>query len=74
MEKRRRLEAIWEKAGMPIGCERVPEVEYEAKVMVEGLKQIRAMIKETENKLAFLRNYQRAGISSVFHSPRCLSR
>jgi transposase len=51
MEKRRRLEAIWEKAGMSIGCERVPGVEHEAKVMVEGLGQIRAMIKETEDKI-----------------------
>jgi len=50
-EKRRRLEAIWEKAGMSIGCERVPGVEHEAKVMVEGLRQIRAMIKETEDKI-----------------------
>jgi transposase len=51
MEKRRRLEAVWEKAGMSIGCEGVPGIEHEAKVMVEGLKQIRAMIKETEDKI-----------------------
>ena len=51
MEKRRRLEAIWEKAGMSIGCEGVPGVEHEAKVMVEGLRQIREMIKETEDKI-----------------------
>ena len=51
MEKRRRLEAVWEKAGESIGCDGVPGVEHEAKVMVEGLGQIRAMIKETEDKI-----------------------
>jgi len=51
MEKRRRLEEVWEKAGESIGCEEVPGVNHEAKVMVEGLKQIRAMIKETEDKI-----------------------
>jgi transposase len=51
MEKRRRLEAIWEKAGESIGCEEVPGVGHEAKIIVEGLKQIRAMIKETEDKI-----------------------
>ena len=51
MEKRRRLEAIWEKAGQSIGCEGVPGVEHEAKVMVEGLRQIRKMIKEIEDKI-----------------------
>jgi transposase len=51
MEKRRRLEAVWEKAGESIGCEEVPGVNHEAKIMVEGLKQIRAMIKETEDKI-----------------------
>ena len=51
MEKRRRLEAIWEKAGMSIGCDGVPGVGHEAKVMVEGLKQLREMIKETEDKI-----------------------
>ena len=51
MEKRRRLEAIWEKAGMSIGCDGVPGVDHEAKIMVEGLRQIRVMIKETEDKI-----------------------
>jgi len=51
MEKRRRLEEIWEKAGESIGCDGVPGVDHEAKVMVEGLKQIREMIKETEDKI-----------------------
>ena len=51
MEKRRRLEALWEKAGMSIGCDVVPGVDHEARVMVEGLRQIREMIKETEQKI-----------------------
>ena len=51
IEKRRRLEEVWEKAGMSIGCDGVPGLDHEAKVMVEGLKQIREMIKETEDKI-----------------------
>ncbi len=51
MEKRRRLEEIWEKAGESIGCDGVPGLDHEAKVMVEGLRQIREMIKETEQKI-----------------------
>lgn len=51
MEKRRRLEEIWEKAAGSIGCDTVPGLDHEAKVMVEGLKQIREMIKETEQKI-----------------------
>jgi len=51
MEKRRRLEEIWEKAARSIGCDGVPGLEHEAKVMVEGLRQIREMIKETEDKI-----------------------
>ena len=43
VEKRQRLEAIWEKAGESIGCDGVPGVEHEAKVMVEGLGQIRGI-------------------------------
>jgi len=51
MEQRRRLEGVWEKAGESIGCEGVPGVEHEAKVMVEGVRQLREMIKETEDKI-----------------------
>jgi transposase len=53
-EKRRRLEAIWERAGESIGCDGVPGLEHEAKVMVEGLRQIREVIKETEDKIGEL--------------------
>jgi len=51
LEKRRRLEEVWERAGESIGCDGVPGVEHEAKVMVEGLRQVREMIKETEDKI-----------------------
>jgi transposase len=51
LEKRKRLEGVWEKAGESIGCDGVPGVEHEAKVMVEGVRQIREMIKETEDKI-----------------------
>ena len=56
MEKRRRLEALWEKAGESIGCDEVPGVDHEAKMMVEGLKQIREMIKETKERIEELCN------------------
>jgi transposase len=51
MEKRRRLEEVWKKAAGSIGCDAVPGLDHEAKVMVEGLRQIRGMIKETEQKI-----------------------
>jgi transposase len=51
MEQRRRLEGIWEKAAESIGCDVVPGVDHEARVMVEGLRQIREMIKETEDRI-----------------------
>ena len=51
METRRRLEAIWEAAGNSIGCDSVPGVDHEARVMVEGLRQIREVIKETEDRI-----------------------
>jgi transposase len=51
METRRRLEEVWEKAAGSIGCDAVPGLDHEAKVMVEGLRQIREAIKETEDKI-----------------------
>jgi transposase len=50
-DKRRRLGAIWEKAAESIGCHGVPGVEHEGKVLVEGLKQIRETIKETDQNI-----------------------
>jgi transposase len=46
-----RLQTIWEMAGDSVGCEAGPTVEFEAKVMVEGLKQIRQRIAEVKEKI-----------------------
>jgi len=50
-EKRERLERVWEQAGETIGCDGVPGVQHEARWMVEGLKQVRKMIRETEDEI-----------------------
>jgi len=47
----RRLEAIWKMAVDSVGCEAGPVVEFEAQVMVEGLKQIRGDIRAIEEKI-----------------------
>jgi len=46
-----RLQAIWKLAVDSIGCEVGSVVEFEAQVMVEGLKQIREVIQATEEKI-----------------------
>ena len=46
-----RLQAIWKMAVDSIGCEVGPAVEFEAQVMVEGLKQIREAIQDIEEKI-----------------------
>ena len=46
-----RLRSIWERAGQSIGCRVGPAAEFEAKVMVEGLKQIRTVIADTEKHI-----------------------
>jgi transposase len=46
-----RLQAIWKLAVDSIGCEVGSSVEFEGKVMVEGLKQIREVITATEEKI-----------------------
>jgi transposase len=46
-----RLKAIWEKASDSIGCDAGESVEFEAKVMVETLEQIRETIRATEDKI-----------------------
>jgi len=51
MKRRRRLEEVWEKAGESIGCDGVPGLDHEAKVLVEGLKQIREMLKQTDQTI-----------------------
>ena len=47
----RRLQAIWKLAVDSVGCEGGPVVEFEAKVMVEGLKQIRESIRQIDEKI-----------------------
>jgi len=47
----KRLQAIWKLAVESVGCEAGAAVEFEAKVMVEGLKQIRKAIEEIEEKI-----------------------
>jgi len=46
-----RLRAIWQKASLSIGCEAGQAVAFEAKLMVEGLKQIRGALADTEAKI-----------------------
>ena len=47
----RRLQAIWKVAVDSVGCEAGPVVEFEAQVMVEGLKQIRESIRQIDEKI-----------------------
>jgi len=47
----KRLKAIWNEAVDSIGCDMGEAVEFEAKVMVEGLKQIREAIRATDDKI-----------------------
>ncbi len=47
----RRLQAIWKMAVDSVGCEAGPAVEFEAQVMVEGLKQVRERIRQIEEKI-----------------------
>jgi transposase len=46
-----RLQTIWKMATDSVGCEAGPTVEFEAQVMVEGLKQIRQRIEEVQEKV-----------------------
>jgi len=46
-----RLRAIWELARGSLGCKMGPAAEFEARVMVEGLKQIREVIVETDRQI-----------------------
>ena len=47
----KRLKAIWNKAVDSIGCDVGEAVEFEAKIMVEGLKEIRQAIFATNDKI-----------------------
>jgi transposase len=46
-----RLQAIWKMAADSIGCDAGEAVEFEAKVLVEGLQQVRESIHATEEKI-----------------------
>jgi transposase len=47
----KRLQTIWKMAVDSVGCEAGPTVEFEAQVMVEGLKQIRESIRQIDEKI-----------------------
>jgi transposase len=51
LSQEKRLQAIWKMAVDSVGCEVGPAVEFEAQVMVEGLKQIRKAIEDIEEKI-----------------------
>jgi transposase len=51
LSQEKRLQAIWKMAVDSVGCEVGPTVEFEAQVMVEGLKQIRQGIQDIEDKI-----------------------
>jgi transposase len=51
IEQQNRLKAIWKKAADSIGCDAGESLEFEAKVMVEGLQQMRNTIRDTDNKI-----------------------
>ncbi len=46
-----RLQAIWKMAVDSVGCEAGPVVEFEAQVMVEGLRQIRESLQRIEEEI-----------------------
>jgi transposase len=50
-EQRKRLEEIHRKAHTSIGCESTPAVSFEAKLLMEALKQNRVLIEETEKRI-----------------------
>jgi transposase len=47
----KRLQAIWKLAVDSVGCEAGSVVEFEAQVMVEGLKQIRESIRQIDERI-----------------------
>jgi transposase len=51
LRQQERLRAIWQKASVSIGCEAGEAVRFEAKLMVEGLRQVREAISETDEKI-----------------------
>jgi len=54
IRQQERLREIWDKAAASIGCEVGEAVRFEAKLMVEGLRQIRQALGETDEKITDL--------------------
>lgn len=51
LSRQERLKAIWQEAAESIGCEVGEALEFEAQMMVEGLKELRGAIKTTDEKI-----------------------
>ena len=51
LSQENRLQAIWKMAVDSVGCEVGPAVEFEAQVMVEGLKQIRERLQQIKERI-----------------------
>lgn len=51
-KRQRRLGEIYRKAGSSIGCRVHPQVAFEAKLLLRGLEEIHAMIRETDTRIA----------------------
>jgi len=51
VSQQERLKAIWEKAAESIGCEVGETLQFEAQMMVEGLKQVREAIRKNDDKI-----------------------
>ena len=51
LSQEQRLRAIWEKASLSVGCKGGEGVDFEARVMVEELRRIREVIKQSEGEI-----------------------
>lgn len=51
LAQEKRLSAVWRNAPTSIGCEVVPSVEFEARMMVNMLGQIRMAIRDTQQQI-----------------------
>jgi transposase len=66
--QRDRLKAIWKKASGSIGCDAGENLEFEAKVMVEGLKHVQKAISEVNDKIEDIIEVEkdyRSGLSAM---------
>jgi hypothetical protein len=54
VRQKERLEAIWKKAGESIGCNVGEAMEFEARMMVEGLKRVREAIQKTNEEIEYV--------------------